>query len=479
MQSPDIPARAEQLEIDASTRWPFTAFLVSALFWLLAGGVLQLASAIQLHTPDFLAGCAWFTHGRLAAASQHILVYGWGFCAGFAVALWLMARLSAAALRHGGWLLVAAKFWNIAVLLAAAGILGGGATSYELLEMPRYVTGLMLVAYALIAVWAVTTFSVRNTESVYASQWWVLVAAFAFPWLFAIAQGLLFCLPVHGTVQAVVSAWYVGGIMNFWFIPLTLAILYYFLPKLTGTPIRYYYLAPLAFWWFLACAGFAGASRLIGGPVPAWVPTLGSVANFLLTIAVFIMAVNFLGGLRARLAHLNSGVSLRFLLLAITAFLLAAVLAFALSIRGFAVKAQFTQLASLHDWLVVQGAFTSAIAAAAYFIVPRITGKAWRSAALVRTHLGATIVGLVLVSIAYAASGWTHGDLLSQANVSYAEILKELRPWFLLTTAGLGVLVIGHLSFLLNFVLTACPCCGASCPAAIISAPPSMEASQA
>src|SRR5262245_38825192 len=103
--------------------------------------------------------------------------------AGFAFALWLMARLSAATLRSGGWLLVAAKFWNVGVFLGVAGIMTGASTSFDLLEMPRFVSLLLLGAYLLIGIWVVTTFSVRNTENVYVSQWYLLGAVFWFPWL--------------------------------------------------------------------------------------------------------------------------------------------------------------------------------------------------------------------------------------------------------------------------------------------------------
>ena len=109
MNPAPAPDRSEQMEIDASAKWPVLFFLGAALKWLLFGGLLQLASSIQLHNPAFLAGCEWFTHGRLDAAARNALVYGWGMNAAFAVGLWLMARLSLAALRHGGWLYVFAQ----------------------------------------------------------------------------------------------------------------------------------------------------------------------------------------------------------------------------------------------------------------------------------------------------------------------------------------------------------------------------------
>ncbi|HRG55935.1 MAG TPA: cbb3-type cytochrome c oxidase subunit I, partial [Lacunisphaera sp.] len=255
--NPSAPnARTEQIEIDASTRWPVLAFFGSALLWLLLGGVMQLAAAMQLHLPDFLADCAWFTHGRLAPAAQNALVYGWGMNAAFAFGLWLMARLSATTLRHGGWLFVAAKFWNLGVTLGVGGILAGWSTSFELLEMPRFV-GLLLAAYAMIGVWAVTTFSIRNTENVFASQWYLFGAAFWFPWLYAVAQVMLIRTPVRGVLQPVVTAWYVHGLYALWFVPVALAAAYYFIPKILGKPVSNYYLASLGFWWLAVASAFA------------------------------------------------------------------------------------------------------------------------------------------------------------------------------------------------------------------------------
>jgi len=256
------------MQVDASAKWPGLALFGSALFWLLLGGTLQLIAAIQLHTPTFLAECAWFTYGRLTPAAQNALVYGWGINAALGFGLWLMARLSATTLRHGGWLLVAIKFWNTGVALGVLGILGGYSTSFELLEMPRFVTLILLVSYAMIGVWAVTTFSIRNTENVFASQWYLFGAAFWFPWLYAIAQLMLLKAPVRGVLQPVVNAWFVHGLYGLWFVPVALAAAYYFLPKILGKPIANYYLAPLAFWWLVIVTALAGGRRLGAGDPP-------------------------------------------------------------------------------------------------------------------------------------------------------------------------------------------------------------------
>lgn len=468
-------SRAEQQEIDASARWPVTVFLASGLFWLIVGGALQLAANIQLHTPSFLADCAWFTHGRLAPAAQNALVYGWGFNAAFAFGLWLMARLSATTLRHGGWLFVAAKFWNVGVTLGLGGILAGYSTSFELLEMPRYVAFLLLGAYALVGVWAVTTFSIRNTENIYASQWYLFGAAFWFPWIYSVAQVMLFQAPVRGVLQPVVNAWYVHNLYGLWFLPVALAAIYYLLPKLLGKPVSQYYLAPLAFWWFVISTAVAGGARLVGAPVPVWIPTLGTVANMALILPVVIFALNFFGTLAGRVGAVGGSLSLRFILLAIAGFFLNAVVNMLLSLHGFAEVAQFTLFGVLRDWSAFYVTFSVAVFGAAYFFLPRVTGKEWRSSALVKAHFGATVLGVTLVVLGLAAGGWQHGTLLGDASVGFADITKALSGWHLLNTVGLGVLIVGHLAFVINFFWIACPC-GSQCTADItIPVPPALS----
>lgn len=468
-------SRTEQMEIDASAKWPVLFFFASAVGWLIIGGALQLAAAIQLHTPAFLSTCEWFTHGRLAPAASNALVYGWGFNAAFAVGLWLMARLSATTLRHGGWLFVAVKFWNLGVFLGVAGILAGYSTSFELLEMPRFVTFLLLAAYALVGVWAVTTFSIRNTENVFASQWYLFGAAFWFPWLYAVAQIMLFRAPVRGVLQPVVNAWYVHGLYGLWFVPVALAVAYYLLPKILGKPISNYYLAPLAFWWLAITTAFAGGSRLIGAPVPVWIPTLGTVANFMLVVPVVLIGLNLFGTLSGRYAALNGSVSLRFVFVSMLAFVLASLGNFLFSLRDFAEVAQFTLLGELRDWLIFYACFSTAMFGAAYFILPRLTGLEWRSPALVKIHLGATVLGVALLTVGLAWAGWSQGHLLRDPAVGFTDISKALTFWFAFRTGGLALLLLGHAAFLVNFLWIAIPINARGTPLARINPPPALE----
>jgi len=474
MNSNDQTDRAEQREIDASAKWPVLVFFASAIFWLILGGAMQLAATIQLHTPTFLADCVWFTHGRLAPAAQNALVYGWGFNAAFGFGLWLMARLSATTLRHGGWLFVAAKFWNVGIFLGIGGILTGYSTSFELLEMPRYVTLLLLVAYALIGVWGVTTFSIRNTENVYVSQWYLFGAAFWFPWVYTIAQVMLFRAPARGVLQPIINAWHLESLYGLWFIPMALAAIYYFLPKILGTPIRNYYIAPLAFWWLVISTALAGGSRLIGSPVPVWIPTLGIVASMMLVLPLFIIGLNFWGTLSGRLGAAGASLTLRFMVLAIAGFALSAGLGLFLSLRSVSAILQFTLLTDLRDWLTFYACFSVAMFGAAYFLLPRLTGKEWRSTALIKAHFSASLLGVILLTVAMAWGGSQQGHLLNNPAVAFVDITRQMVGWHTAHSVGLGLLLVGHLAFLINFVWIACPINSRSTPLAQIKNPPAL-----
>ena len=155
-----------------------------------------------MHSPDFLAACPWLTYGRIRPAQLDTLVYGFAAPAAFGVTLWLFCRLGRTRLFAPGVLLLAAKIWNIGVLVGTVGILAGDSTGFEWLEFPRYASPVLFAAYLLIGIWAAITFHSRKQQTLYPSQWYLLAALFWFAWIFTAANMLLVCAPVRGVVQS-------------------------------------------------------------------------------------------------------------------------------------------------------------------------------------------------------------------------------------------------------------------------------------
>lgn len=445
---------AETFAIDASLRTPLTALIGSALVWLLVASVLGLIAAWQLHTPAFLDSCEYMTYGRIQPAQTNAFLYGWGFNAAFAVALWIMARLSRGALPGCGVLLLGVVFWNAGVTVGIAGIILGFSTSIEWLEIPGFATPLLLVAYALIASWALLVFRKGRSQQIYASQWYIFAALFWFPWIYSIAQVMLVFSPVRGTVQSVVHAWFASNLFLLWFAAVAIAAIYYFLPKLLLKSVSNYYLSSLSFWWLAIFGSWAGVARLIGGPVPAWVQTAGAAASFMLVVPLVLLGMNFFGTLSGRWSALKDNLTLRFIAFGIVALSLVFIAWILTALHGVAAITQFTHVTVAQAQLGLYGFFSMVVFGALYYIVPRVLNTAWASEPLANVHFWASAIGIVLLVGSLAVGGLTQGKLLADSSVAFADVTRATLPYLFAAVVALVILAIGQLAFALNFFWT-------------------------
>src|SRR5262245_11563866 len=156
--------------IDASGRLPMFALVGGAALWLVLSSLLVLIASIKFHSPNFLAGSAWLSYGRVFPASTNALVYGFAIPAGLAVGLWLLARLGRVTLTQPWLIAVAAKLWHLGVLVGLLGILRGDSTGFEWLEMPRYAAVILFVAFLWIAFPAFAAHHSRSERQLYPSQ---------------------------------------------------------------------------------------------------------------------------------------------------------------------------------------------------------------------------------------------------------------------------------------------------------------------
>ncbi len=225
------PQRTQLGEIDDSCRGSVLLFFISGMVWLLIGTVFAIVASYKLHSPDFLGDYAWLTFGRIRTAHLNAVIYGFSAEIAVGVILWLMCRLCRVPLMAQSVINSAAVLWNVGLLLGIGGILAGDTTGVEYLEMPKYSTPILFLAFALIAVWTIVIFRFRREKHLYVSQWYILAAVLWFPWLYSTAQLLLVMDPARGAVQAAVNWWFAHNVLGLWFTPIGLASIYYFLPK--------------------------------------------------------------------------------------------------------------------------------------------------------------------------------------------------------------------------------------------------------
>ena len=149
------------------------------------------SDSLKLHAPGLLASGPMLTYGRVHAAADTALLYGFGVPPALGVGLWLLCRQGRTRLAGPAVVFVGALGWNAAVAAGLWAILRGGGSGYEVFEMPGAVAPLLLVSYLLIGICGMMTFRRREPGPLYPSQWFVFGALFWFAWIFSTAALLL------------------------------------------------------------------------------------------------------------------------------------------------------------------------------------------------------------------------------------------------------------------------------------------------
>ena len=434
--------------IDLSCRLPLVVLFLSAGMWLLAASALGLIASIKFHAPGFLADYAWLTYGRVRPAGSDALLYGFSMQAGLGVALWMLARLGRTTLAAPWLVVVGALGWNLGVAAGLLGILTGGSTGFENLEMPAYAAALIFLGYLVIAVLGAITFHRRRERQLFVSQWFLLAALFWFPWVYSTANLLLLGFHVLGMAQAVIAWWYSDNLLVVWLGLVGLAGVFYFVPKLTNRELHSRYLALLAFWMLILFGSWSGIPAT--APVPAWMPVLSAVATVLGVVTIIAVALNVHGTLQGKCSKLMGHPSLLFIGFGLIAFVVSGLANVATAFAGVNQVTQFTWFTMARGLLNSYGFFAMVIFGAIYYIVPQLIGLEFPSSKLVRVHFWMAATGALLFVVPLAVGGIAQGLKLQQPDIPFTDVAKGTLPFLRASTMGDLLMGLGHLVFLAN-----------------------------
>ncbi|WP_309398307.1 cbb3-type cytochrome c oxidase subunit I [Cerasicoccus maritimus] len=445
-------------EVDQQMRVPAIMFTTFAICWLLVGTFFAIVASFKMHSPNFLADWEFLTFGRARSAHLNAMAYGWSNNAIFGVGLWVMARLCKAQIRFSGLLIIAGIFWNVAVVIGIFGILTGGLTSIEWLEMPKQVAPLLAFSYILIGMWGILMFRYRERGHVYVSQWYILGALFWFPWLYVVAQTMILFEPARGTIQALTNWWFAHNVLGLWMTPMGLATIYYLMPKVLGRPIYSYYLSLLGFWSLALFYNWAGVHHLIGGPIPAWLISCGIVASVMMVIPVVVTAINHhmtaVGNARA----VWCSPTLRFIVFGAMSYTLASFFGSWMALRDVSLVTHFTQFTVGHAHHGVYAFFAMTMFGGIYFMMPRLLAREWPSATLIKVHFWFSGLGIGMMIVGLQLGGWIQGLNLNNPDIPFVSsdpetmtVIKALVPWLFSRSVAGMLLTIGHFAFFVNF----------------------------
>ncbi len=428
---------SERQQIDASCRAPVTLFIGSAVGWLMVGTLFGLLASIKLHSPEFLAEWSWLTFGRVRPAHLTVVIFGWAALIGLGVSIWTMCRLCRTPLIFPQMLVIAGILWDIGVAAGLYGILSGQSNSIEYLEFPHYATFLLFAAFALCAIWGITTFTRRKAGHVYVSIWYIFGAFFWFPWIYSTVQ-ILENSPwaVQGVPQETVHWWFGHNVLGVLLTPMGLAAIYYLLPKVIGRPVHSYYLSILGFWSLALFYNWAGGHHLVGGPVPAWLITLSIVASVMMFIPVISTAINHHLTAYQHLDMLRKSPVLRFVVFGAVSYTLVSFQGSMMSVRVLNEPFHFTHHTIAHAHLGLYAFYTMVMFGAIYYILPRLTGREFLSRRLINVQFWAAALGITLMFLALTVGGavqgfeWNHAAEPVGKLIDDYGFLEGLKRWF-------------------------------------------------
>jgi cytochrome c oxidase cbb3-type subunit I len=447
MSTADLAAR---IQADQSSTGPVLLCLSFAVLWLMLGSFAGFTSSLKLHLPDWLDGAAWLTFGRIRPAHLNAVIYGWSSLAGVGVALWLIPRLLKTELVGGRYAVAGAVLWNVGVVGGIVAILSGHSTGLEWLEFPLAPACLLTVGGALMGVPLILTMKRRRVKHLYVSVWYLGAALLWFPLLYAVANAP----DVHfGVEQATMNWWYGHNVLALWFTPLGLAAAYYFIPKVLGTPIYSYNLSLLGFWTLAFFYSQVGGHHLIGGPVPTWLITLSIVQSMMMIVPVFAVAVNQHMTVVGHFRALRYSPTLRFVVLGAMMYTLASLQGSIEALRSVNTITHFTHFTVAHAHLGLYGFFAMVMFGSIYFIMPRLLGREWPSAALISWHFWLVIGGFAIYFIGLSIGGWLQGLAMLDAKQPFIASVAVTLPYLEARSLGGGLMTLGHLVFGTHFFM--------------------------
>ena len=435
---------------DRSSAFPAFVLIACAVVWLLAGSAAGLLSSFKLHWPDLLTDQAWLSLGRLRTLHLNAVAYGWAPMGLLGLSIWMLPRLLKTPLLGGRLAIVGTLVWNAGLVAGLGALAVGFSAGLEWLEIPWQIGGLFAIGGMLIGLPMALMLQRRQVHHLYVSVWYMGAALFWFPTLYIVAK-----IPgVHfGVEQATMNWWYGHNVLGLFYTPLSIACVYYFLPKVIGRPVRSYNLSLLGFWTLAFFYGQVGGHHLIGGPIPEWLITLSIVQSMMMIIPVVAFSLNQHLTLQGHFSALKHSHVLRFIFFGAVMYTITSLQGSMEALRSVNAVTHFTHFTVAHAHLGMYGFVSMVIFGGVYFALPRILDVRWPRPALISLHFWLVVAGFAVYIVTLSIGGILQGLILLDPARPFMDSVAVTLPWLQGRSIGGALMTLGHLVFAWHFVL--------------------------
>lgn len=355
---------------DRATR----VWLYSSLFWLIFVTMVGLTMATELVTPNLFAGVPYVVFPRIRPIHVNGVIFAWLSMMYFGGAFYVLPRLlglrSLWSEELAVWTGIA---WNVTFAAGAVTLSLGFTQGREYMEfiwpIDVAITFLLIVNIFNI----VMTIMARRVRPLYVTVWWTAAAPIWLAVDYFIGNvmwrpGSLLGNGVPGAAlsgalqdplaDGMMNWWSNHNLFGLWLTPMMIALLYYYVPKITRTPLYSHTLSLVSFWGIAFFYTGVGHHHLLQAPIPGWLKTFATVNSILLLVPVFAFVTNIWLTMRGNWDKFFTNIPLRFMLTGFIFYFLVNVQGAFMAVPAFNQMIHFTNFIVAHAHLALLGAFT-------------------------------------------------------------------------------------------------------------------------
>ncbi len=442
-------------------------FGLATIVWGIIGMTVGLLVAMQLFKPAMNLGNQYTTFGRIRPLHTNAVIFAFVGNAIFMGVYYSLQRLLKA--RMFSDVLSKIHFWGWQLIIVSAVITLplGFTSSHEYAELEWPIDIAITLIWVVFGINMFGTIFKRRERHLYVAIWFyiatfVTIAVLHIVNSFQLPISFLKSYYVYAGVQdALVQWWYGHNAVAFFLTTPYLGMMYYFLPKMANRPVYSYKLSILHFWSLIFIYIWAGPHHLLYSSLPGWAQSLGVAFSIMLIAPSWGGMINGLLTLRGAWDKVREDVTLKFMVVALTAYGMATFEGPMLSLKQINGVAHFT------DWIVAHvhvgalgwnGFLTFGIL---YWLIPRLYRTELYSKKMAGFHFWIGSLGILFYAVPMYWAGFTQGlmwkEFTAEGLLKYPNFLSttlQIIPMHVLRAIGGALYLTGVIVMTVNLAKT-------------------------
>ena len=431
-------------------------FTVATVFWGIVGMLVGVLIAAQLYWPAIGEGIPWLTYSRLRPLHTNGMIFAFGGSVLFATSLYVVQRTCHVRLISDKLAQFVFWGWQLAMVGAAITLPMGITQGKEYAELEWPLDVLITIVWVAYGWLFFGTIAKRRVKHIYVANWFygayvIAVALLHIVNNLVMPAGLWKSYSVYsGAVDAMAQWWYGHNGVAFLLTVGYLAMMYYSVPKQAQRPIYSYRLSIVHFWALISIYMWAGPHHLQYTALPDWAQSLGMVFSVILLAPSWGGAMNGILTLSGVWYKLRTDPILKFLIVAISFYMIATFEGPMLSIKTVNSLSHYTDWTIGHVHAGTLGWVAMISIGSLYSLFPRLVGaEKMHSTRWIDIHFWMHTIGVVFYIVSMWIAGITQGLMWRATNpdgtltYSFVEGLAATYPYYLGRLAGGSLVLFG------------------------------------